>query len=171
MWRRKGQSPAWFLTHLARFAWTTSPSWRGWDGKDFTVTFALPTGDQLRIRRLMFAHRFHTRTIPPESITTRRLIGLLRRDRTRAQARSDPKGSISRPRRTSFNWSKPALALTLNQMLRREPQGNWSYQYFSLIDPKSTNSSYMTITHGPYLYYVRLDGDRPHTSGSCFGKG
>lgn len=47
--------------------------------------------------------------------------------------------------------------MTQNQMLRREPEGNWSYQYFSLIDPKSTDSSYMTITDTPYLYYVRMD--------------
>jgi hypothetical protein len=49
------------------------------------------------------------------------------------------------------------LAMTQNQMLKREPEGNWSYQYFSPIDPKSTDSSYMTITNSPYLYYVRMD--------------
>jgi hypothetical protein len=45
-----------------------------------------------------------------------------------------------------IHWSKPELAMTQNQMLRREPEGNWSYQYFSLIDPQSADSSYMTIT-------------------------
>jgi len=53
------------------------------------------------------------------------------------------------------------LALTQNQMLRREPLGNWSYAYFSLIDPKSSDSSFMTITDAPYLYYVRMDNDHP----------
>jgi hypothetical protein len=48
-------------------------------------------------------------------------------------------------------------------MLRREPEGNWSYQYFSLIDPKSQDSSYMTITDSPHLYYVRMDNNHgPH---------
>jgi hypothetical protein len=28
-----------------------------------------------------------------------------------------------------------------------------------MIDPKSQDSSYMTITENPYLYYVRLDGN------------
>jgi hypothetical protein len=51
--------------------------------------------------------------------------------------------------------------MTQNQMLRREPEGNWSYQYFSLIDPKSADSSFMTITDTPYLYYVRMDGNHP----------
>jgi hypothetical protein len=55
------------------------------------------------------------------------------------------------------HWSKPALAMTMNQMLRREPEGNWSYAYFSLIDPRSTDSNFMTITDTPYLYYERSD--------------
>jgi hypothetical protein len=56
-----------------------------------------------------------------------------------------------------IHWSKPALAMTLNQMLRREPEGNWSYGYFSLIDPKASDLSYAAITDHPYLYYVRMD--------------
>lgn len=51
--------------------------------------------------------------------------------------------------------------MTQNPMLRREPEGNWSYQYFSLIDPKSQDSSYMTITDTPCLYDVRMDGNHP----------
>jgi len=45
-----------------------------------------------------------------------------------------------------IHWSKPALAMTLNQMLQREPQGNWSYAYFSLIDPKASDLNSTTIT-------------------------
>jgi hypothetical protein len=41
-----------------------------------------------------------------------------------------------------IHWNKPLLATTLNQMLRREPEGNWSYMYFSLIDPNASDSSY-----------------------------
>ena len=58
-------------------------------------------------------------------------------------------------------WGKPMLAMTLNQMLRREPEGNWSYAYFSLIDPKSADASFSTITDEPYLYYVRMDNNHP----------
>jgi hypothetical protein len=58
-----------------------------------------------------------------------------------------------------IHWSKPALAMTLNQLLRREPLGNWSYGYFSLIDPKASDLSYTTITDHPDLYYVRMDKD------------
>jgi hypothetical protein len=58
-----------------------------------------------------------------------------------------------------IHWSKPQLAITLNQMLRREPEGNWSYMYFSLIDPNANDASFATITDHPYLYYVRLDNN------------
>ncbi|HEX4597515.1 MAG TPA: hypothetical protein VH278_06985 [Burkholderiaceae bacterium] len=51
--------------------------------------------------------------------------------------------------------------MTLNQMLRREPEGNWSYMYFPLIDPKATESSFTTIGDAPYRHYVRLDGNHP----------
>lgn len=59
------------------------------------------------------------------------------------------------------HWSKPALAATLNQLYHREPEGDWSYGYFSLIDPKPEDSSFMTITDNPYLYYIRFDGSNP----------
>jgi hypothetical protein len=58
-----------------------------------------------------------------------------------------------------IHWSKPVLAITQNQLLQREPEGNWSYSYFSLIDPKSTDVNYSTVTDSPYLYYVRSDED------------
>ena len=60
-----------------------------------------------------------------------------------------------------IHWSKPQLAITQDQMLRREAEGNWSYAYFSLIDPSSKDLSYGTITDHPYLYYVRMDGYHP----------
>jgi hypothetical protein len=69
--------------------------------------------------------------------------------------------------RKATAWTQTSLklasitAMTQNQMLRREPLGNWSYGYFSLIDPKSADSSFMTITDNPCLYYVRMDGDHP----------
>jgi hypothetical protein len=56
-----------------------------------------------------------------------------------------------------IHWSKPVLAITQNQLLQREPEGNWSYAYFSLIDPKSTDPNYSMITDDPYLYHVRSD--------------
>jgi hypothetical protein len=68
---------------------------------------------------------------------------------------------LARSSVSSTHWSKPALAMTRNQMLRQEPEGNWSYAYFSLIDPSATDLSYSTIANHPYLYYVRMDDSNP----------
>jgi hypothetical protein len=43
------------------------------------------------------------------------------------------------------HWSKPALGITVNQMLQREPEGNWSYTCFSLIDPHSRDANFSTV--------------------------
>jgi hypothetical protein len=70
-----------------------------------------------------------------------------------------PKGVYFSTSADFVHWSRPALALTENQMLRREPLGasKWSYGYFSLIDPNAADASFMTITDHPYLYCVRID--------------
>ena len=66
-----------------------------------------------------------------------------------------------------IRWSTPHLALTLDQMLRREPEGNWSYGYFSLIDPNAKDPNFSTITDHPYLYSVRMDGNHPPYQRAC----
>jgi hypothetical protein len=55
------------------------------------------------------------------------------------------------------NWSQPTLLVTVAQLLAKEPKGNWSYAYFSLLDPDSTDPNFSTIADTPYLYYVRSD--------------
>ena len=134
-------------------------SWLGWDGKDFTVSFADPYRGPVAnpaahvckpVPNIDFSTGFNY--YEPAHL----FIATIFTPGDTAYGVPGVYFSIS----TDFvNWSKPALALTMNQMLRREPLGNWSYQYFSLIDPKSSDSSFMTITETPYLYYVRMDND------------
>jgi hypothetical protein len=56
-----------------------------------------------------------------------------------------------------IHWSKPVLVITVAQLKSKEPKGNWSYAYFSLIDPQSKDPNFATIGDSPYLYYVRSD--------------
>lgn len=136
-------------------------SWRGWDGKDFTVTFADP------YRAPVTNPAAHV-CVPVPYLdyaggisyhpASHLFIAVL------WNQGSAPWGPIGIYFTTSpdfIHWSKPVLALTQNQMLRREPLGNWSYEYFSLLDSKTSDSSFMTITDSPYLYYVRMDNDHP----------
>jgi hypothetical protein len=136
-------------------------SWRGWDGKDFTVTFVDPYRDPLAnpaahvctpVPYLDFSNgiSYH----PASHLFVATLWN-------QGSAPWGPQGVYFTTSPDFIHWSKPALALTQNQMLRREPKGNWSYAYFSLIDPKSDDPSFSTIGDTPYLYYVRNDGDHP----------
>lgn len=139
-----------------------SSSWRGWDGKGFTVQFIDPyrgtvANPQAHVCVPVSYLDYSTGiNYHPESHL---FVATLWN-----QGSAFSWGPIGLYFTTSsdfIHWSKPQLAMTQNQMLRREPEGNWSYMYFSLIDPKSSDSSYMTITDNPYLYYVRMDGNHP----------
>ena len=132
-------------------------SWRGWGGKDFSVTFADPYRGPVAnpsahvcvpVPNLDFSTGINFHEASHLFIATLFTSG---------ETAYGPAGVYFTTSTDFIHWSMPALAMTLNQMLKREPEGNWSYQYFSLIDPKSRDSSYMTITENPYLYYVRFD--------------
>jgi hypothetical protein len=134
-------------------------SWRGWDGKDFTVEFVDP------YRGAVANPHAHV-CVPVPYLDYSTGINYHQASHlfvatlwNQGSASWGPQGVYFTTSPDFIHWSKPELAMTQNQMLRREPEGNWSYQYFSLIDPKSQDPSYMTITDGPYLYYVRMDNN------------
>jgi hypothetical protein len=134
-------------------------SWRGWDGADFTVEFVDPYHGAVAnpashvcalVPYLDYSNGINYHPASHLFVATLWNQG---------SASWGPEGVYFTTSPDFIHWSKPELALTQNQMLRREPEGNWSYQYFSLIDPKSQDSNYMTITDEPYLYYVRMDNN------------
>jgi hypothetical protein len=136
-------------------------SWRGWNGKDFTIEFMDPyraavTNPQAHVCEAVPYLDYSTGINYHQA--SRLFVATLW---NQGSASWGPQGVYFTVSPDFIHWSKPQLAMTQNQMLQREPDGNWSYQYFSLIDPKSQDSSYMTITDNPYLYYVRMDGDHP----------
>ena len=132
-------------------------SWRGWDGKEFSVVFTEP------YRGAVAQPKDHVYT-PVPNLYYVNAINLNEGSHLFIATLWDPWNTAYGPEglylTTStdlVHWSKPALAITRDQLLQNEPGGNWSYSYFSLIDPKSTDSNFSTITDNPYLYYVRSD--------------
>lgn len=132
-------------------------SWRGWDGNGFNVVFADPYRGPVTnpaahlcvsVPNIEFLTGLNYHPKPQLFVGTQF---------TRVETAYGPPGVYFTTSPDFVHWSKPVLALTMNQMLRREPEGNWSYAYFSLIDPRSTDANFMTITDTPYLYYVRSD--------------
>jgi hypothetical protein len=139
-----------------------SASWRGWDGKDFTIQFVDPYRGPVTnpkahvcvpVPYLDYSTGINYHPASHLFVATLWNQG--------SASSWGPMGLYFTTSPDFIHWSKPRLAMTQDQMLRREPEGNWSYMYFSLIDPKSTDSSYMTITDNPYLYYVRMDNNHP----------
>jgi hypothetical protein len=57
------------------------------------------------------------------------------------------------------NWSPPILILETKELLADQEAGNWSFGYFSLIDPLSDDLDFTTVSDTPDLYYVRFDKD------------
>jgi hypothetical protein len=72
-----------------------------------------------------------------------------------------PKGVYLSTSTDLIHWNKPVLVVTIAQLQAKEPKGNWSYMYFSLIDPNSKDPNFTTITDEPSLYYVRSDEEHP----------
>jgi hypothetical protein len=132
-------------------------SWRGWDGKDFTVAFVDPYKGPVAnpqahvcvpVPYLDYANGVSYHAASHLFVATLWNQG---------SGGFGPAGVYFTTSPDYIHWSKPELAMTRDQMLRREGEGNWSYMYFSLIDPNASDLSFATITDHPYLYYVRLD--------------
>jgi hypothetical protein len=136
-------------------------AWRGWDGKGFTITFVDP---------------YHTPvTRPQDHICTPvpymyyvNAINIHEPSHLFIATMCDPWNTAYGPPgvyiSTSadlIHWTDPELVVTIAQLRSQEPPGNWSYMYFSLLDPKSADPNFSTVTDKPYLYYVRLDDSQP----------
>ena len=59
--------------------------------------------------------------------------------------------------RDLIHWTKPALVVTVADLLKNDPKGSWLYAYFSLVDPDAPDLNFSRVGDHPYLYYVRLN--------------
>ena len=136
---------------------TNPTSWRTWDGHDFTIAFADPYPTPP-------ANPFDHIFTPISTIAYVNAINFHPASGLFVATLIDPWNTFYGPPgfylSTSpdlINWSQPTLVVTIAQLLAKEPPGNWSYAYFSLLDPNSTDPNFSTTSDEPYLYYVRSD--------------
>lgn len=134
-------------------------SWRGWSGKDFSVSFLDPYVGPLTNRQE------HVYT-PVPYMGFVNAINLYPKANVVVATLWDywdnelgPPGLYLTTSTDLINWTKPRLVVTLKKLLADDPKGSWLYAYFSLIDPASTDLNFSTIGDHPYLYYVRLDNN------------
>jgi hypothetical protein len=132
-------------------------SWRGWNGKNFSVSFADPYRGRV-------SHPEDHVYMPVPYMWYVNAINIHKPSHLFVATLWDPWNTAYGPEglylstsKDLINWSKPTLVVSLAQLRAKEPKGNWSYSYFSLLDPKSNDANFSTIGDHPYLYYVRLD--------------
>jgi len=134
-------------------------SWRGWNGKDFSASFIDPYPGPVK------RPQDHVYTpVPYMDVVT--AINIFRSSNLVIATLWNPwtteygeRGLYLSTSTDLVNWTKPTLVATLDQFLDQEPKGNWSYAYFSLIDPDAPDLNFSIVGGHPYLYYVRLNND------------
>ena len=136
-------------------------SWRGWNGHDFSVSFVDPYLGPVK------HPQDHIYTPVPYMYYVN-AVNIFEPSHVFVATLWDPWNTAYGPEglylSTStdmVSWSQPTLVVTQAELLSKEPKGNWSYLYFSLLDPRSKDLNFSTIGEHPYLYYVRMDDDHP----------
>jgi hypothetical protein len=134
-------------------------SWRGWNGTDFSLSFADPSLGPVQDREE------HVYT-PVPYMTFVTAINIYQPGNVVVATvfngytnEYGPKGLYFTTSTDLVNWTKPTLVITLDKFLEQEPKGNWQYAYFTLIDPKAPDLNFSIIGDQPYLYYVRLNNN------------
>lgn len=146
---------------LIRTATLFDPSsWRGWDGKDFTIRFVDPYTETNADAARHVCFPVVEGTIDSLAIDERTsaLLGVVYVEDDRY---GHGPGIYLLISRDLIHWSTPRLVASTKDLLVDEPPGHWSYLYFALLDPQSKDRNFATVSALPYLYYVRLDQDHP----------
>jgi hypothetical protein len=135
-------------------------SWRGFDGKDFTITFVDPYIDRKADPEEHVCYPIIPGTIDSLSIDQRTgtILGVVYVEDNRY---GRGPGLYMMASRDLIRWSTPSLVESTNDLLATDNHGNFSYLYFALLDTKSTDLNFTTISASPYIYYVRMDNDHP----------
>ena len=134
-------------------------SWRGWSGKDFSVTFVDPYAGSVQkpeehvYTPVLYMEYVNAINIyQPLNVVVATLWDYW--DNTLG-----PPGMYLTTSTDLVHWTKPALVVTVSELLSEDPEGSWLYAYFSLLDPDAPDLNFSVIGGHPYLYYVRLDNN------------
>jgi hypothetical protein len=134
-------------------------SWRGFDGKDFSVRFLNPYVDKDSDLDKHVCFPIIPGNLDSLAVDERTgvIVGITYVTDNRFGFGT---GLYVLGSRDLIHWSKPSLVANTTDMLKLEGRGNYSYAYEALIDPVSKDRNFSTISSTPYVYYVRLDNVR-----------
>lgn len=133
--------------------------WRGWNGKDFSVSFVDPYPGPV-------SHPEEHVYTPVPYMGFVNAINVYRCADVVVATLWDywdnelgPPGLYLTTSKDLVHWTKPSLVVTVAELSKNDPKGSWLYAYFSLIDPDAPDLNFAEIGDHPYLYYVRLDNN------------
>jgi hypothetical protein len=135
-------------------------SWRSWNGKEFSVSFADPYANSVKhpeehvytpVQWLADVNGIYV--YQPLNVVVAVLWDYW------DNSLGGPPGMYLTTSTDMVHWTKPKLVVTVSDLLSEDPKGSWLYAYFSLIDPDAPDLNFSVIGDHPYLYYVRLDNN------------
>jgi hypothetical protein len=135
-------------------------SWRGFDGKAFAINFIDPYTERDAVPERHVCYPIVPGTIDSLAIDERTgaILGIVYVEDDRY---GHGPGLYIMASRDLIHWSAASLAASTTELLASDYGANVSYLYFSLLDPKSKDRNFSTVSATPCVYYVRLDDDHP----------
>jgi hypothetical protein len=134
-------------------------SWRAWQGTDFTMAFNDPYG------RRSASGSGQACTPVYGGHAEGLVFNPARKTFVLSESTSDTRygepGLYLSYSKDMIHWQHPVLAIGRAALQAADGPGKWTYGYFSLLDPSSTDHNFMTISDKPYAYYIRFDGEHP----------
>ena len=130
-------------------------SWRAWDGSDYTIQFVNPYTEH----GFVPAQHVCTPVLGAvfQSIVIDSTTGVYVANAFTGDNRFGPPGLYLSASSDLVHWSKPSLVITTADAVRDDSPGKWLYDYFALLDPKSSDRNFSTVSDRPFVYYMRLD--------------
>lgn len=139
-------------------------SWRAWNGKDFSVSFVDPYAGADAHPEQHVCTPVSQWVEGTQSLSIDQRTGFFIDTQIATGNGYGVPGIYLSASRDLIHWKKPTLLISTADLLKSEGPGNWWNMYAALLDPKSTDRNFMTVSESPYLYYVRNDMDhRPNT--------
>jgi len=134
-------------------------SWRSWNGKDFSLSFADPyLGPVLHPEEHVYTPVPYMGFVNAVNVyQSANLVVATLWDYWDNEL--GPPGMYLTTSKDLVKWTKPQLVVTVAQIEANDPKGSFLYAYFSMIDPKAPDMNFSTIGDHAYLYYVRLNNN------------
>lgn len=133
-------------------------SWRAWDGKDFTISFVDPYREHtINPERHVCSPVGHGALYSVGSLAIHQPSGYIVATQFTRDKRFGPPGLYLSASRDLIHWSHPSLVATSGNLAGDDEQGDWTYDFFSLLDTKSPDRNFATTSDTPEIFYVRVD--------------